>query len=114
MTPQARDEIGPTDNASGLRPAQELIATEADQVASAGDALLDHRLRPQPVLARVEQGAASKVFNEKEVVSPSELGQLSKRGLMDKADDHKIARMDSQEQPGRLANGCPVIVHIGA
>ena len=62
---QALDEVGAAHDDPGLRPAEQLVAREADEVGAGGEALARRRL----VLGRVDEHARAEVVHERQSVA---------------------------------------------
>ena len=69
------DEVRPPDDESGLRPADQLVAAEQDEVRARGQPLGRQGLVRQAVGGRVEQRARSEVVDDDRPVAMGELGE---------------------------------------
>ena len=87
----------------GLRPAEELVAAEGDQVRARGDALAHDRLARQAARREVDERAAPEVLQDRHARLAAERDQLRQLDRRGEADDPVVARVDLQEERGRRA-----------
>ena len=62
-----------------LRPAQQLVAAEGDDVGAGGERLARRRLVRQAVVLEVHQHAAAEIGDERQLVLVRERGELAPR-----------------------------------
>ena len=91
---QLLDELGAADDDPGLRPAEELVAGEADEVGAGGERLARRRLArrarratPEPRSSSERQAVPSR--DGRELVEPRQLGE---------ADDAEVRLVHAQEE----------------
>ena len=75
MAPQPLDQLGAADEDPCLRPAEQLVAREADDVGAGGEALGGRRL-----VAEREERARAEVVDERQAGGARELRQLRSAG----------------------------------
>ena len=90
---QPLDELGAADDDPGLRPAEQLVAGEADEVGAGGEARPRRRL-----VADVDERARAEVVDEREAVPARDAGELLEPRLLREADDAEVRLVDAQEQ----------------
>ena len=73
MAAQPLDELGPADDDPGLRPAEQLVAREADEIGAGGEARAGSRL-----VADVDQRAGAEVVDERESAALARAGASSR------------------------------------
>ena len=92
------------DDQPGLRPADELVAAERDEVRAGGQPLGRRRLVGQPEGGRLEQRPAPEVVDDDRAVLVGERGELDRIGRLDEAGLREVRRMDAEDD-GRPAVG---------
>src|SRR6266545_3887456 len=95
MSSQPLDELGAPDDDPRLRPAEQLVAGEADEVGAGRNARPRGRLVPQ-----VDERSGPEVVHEWEFVALSHLRELRQGRLLREADDAEVRLMDAQEEGG--------------
>ena len=73
MAAEAPDEVGAAEDDPGLRPAEELVARERDEVGAGGEAVRDERL----VVER-DEAARAEVVEERQPVPARDRGELAR------------------------------------
>ncbi len=101
---QALDEVGAPRDDPRLRPAEQLVAREGDEVGARGEALARGRL----VLERRER-ARAEVVDERQPVARRDGGQLGEARPLGEADDAEV-RLVHREQGRRLGADRPLVV----
>ena len=104
MPAQPLDELGAADDDPRLRPAEQLVAGEADEVGAGGQALARRRLALE-----VDEHAGAEVVHERQAVPPGDRGQLGHRRLLGEADDAEV-RLVHAQQHGRLGADRALVV----
>ena len=87
-----RDQVGPPDDEPGLRPADQLVAAERDDVRAGRQALGRHRLVGQPERGRVEQRARAEVVDDDRAVAMGELGDRRRVGRLGEPGHREVRR----------------------
>ena len=97
MAAQPLDEVGAADDDARLRPAEQLVAGEADEVGARGEALARRRLvaSDKSLLA---SDAGAEVVDERQAVAARDRGELGERRLLGEADDAEVRLVHAQEQ----------------
>ena len=94
-----------------LRPAEQLIAAEGDEVDTRFEALVDQGL-VHPVGLQVDHAAAAEILVQRQTVLVCEGRQLLQCRSAGEAFDAKVAGMDAQDQAGSLVDRRPVVIEI--
>ena len=81
VTPQPLDEIGATDDDARLRPAEELVPGEADEIGSGAQALGRRRL-----VADAPERARAEIVHERQAGSLRDRGQVAQLGALREPD----------------------------
>ena len=81
-----------------LRPSEDFVAAERDDVCTRGDALGDERFLRQAVCAEVDERAAAEILHDRNPVRSSDRHELGQADLGVKPDDAVIARVDLEDQ----------------
>jgi hypothetical protein len=92
VAPQPLDELPAADDDPGLRPAEELVAGEADQVGACGQALLRRRLALE-----MDEHAGAEVVHERQTGARGHPGQLLDRRLLGETDDAEVGLVNAQQ-----------------
>ena len=100
VLPKSRDQVGPPDDQPGLRPPDELVTREDDQVSTVGEAFGRRRLVSEPELGGVEQGAGSEVVHQQGTVGMGQRGELNRVRRLGEAGQREVARVDTQHRRG--------------
>ena len=79
IAPEPCDELGPSDDEAGLRPADQLVAAERHQVRAGGQPLARRRLVGEAERRRVEEGPAAEVVDHDRTMAMGELGERGRR-----------------------------------
>ena len=82
-----------------MRSADELVATERDDIGAKGQSFARRRLVQQPELLRVKQGTRSKVIDDDRSVLVGQPGHCRRIRLLDEARHREVGRMDPQHDP---------------
>jgi hypothetical protein len=91
MAPKALDELGVPDDDSRLRPAEELVAGEADEVGAGGEAVARERL-----VAERDDRARAEVVDERQRSALRDPGELLEPRLLREADDSEVRLVDAE------------------
>ena len=110
MAAQTLDQVGATDDDPRLRPAEQLVAREAHEVRSAGEA----RRRGRLVTRQFEQRARAEIVDERQAVPLRDRGELAERGLLGEADDAEVRLVDAQQRGGLGPDRTLVVGRTGA
>ena len=101
MAPQLLDEVGASDDDAGLRPAEQLVAREADEVGAGGERFLRRRLA-----GKLDERARAQVVDERQPMPARDRGELFELRLLREADDAEVGLVHAQQQrrvrPDRL------------
>ena len=97
VLPDPRDEVGATDDQPGLRPTDQLVAAERDQVGAGGEALGRRRLVGEAESRGLEQGPAPQVVDDDRAVLVGEPGELDRIRCLDEPGLREVRRMDAQD-----------------
>ena len=92
---QTLDEVGAADDDPGLRPAQQLVAREADEIRARAEALARGRLAGQ-----LDEHARAEVVDERDSVAPRRLRELGDGRLLGEADEAEVRLVHAQEHRG--------------
>ncbi len=92
MAPQPLDEIGATDDHTGLRTAEELVAGEAHEIGSRAKALGRCRL-----VAHLRERARAEVVHQGQLVRARDRRELRELRLLREADDAEVRLVHAQE-----------------
>ena len=98
MAPQPLDELGISDHDPRLRPAEELVPGEADEVGTGLEALANRRLLAQQSTVRRGQRAGAEVVDQRQVVPLRDLRQLGDGRKLREADEPEVRLVHPQEQ----------------
>jgi hypothetical protein len=109
MPAQLLDEVGAAGDDPRLRPPEELVPGEADEVGTGDESVLGGRL----VVQRDER-ARAEVVHERHVVAARDGGELGRRRLLREADDAEVRLVDPQQEPGLRADRGLVVGGAGA
>ena len=104
MPAEPLDEVGAADDDPGLRPAEELVAREADEVGAVRDARRCRRLVPE-----VEQRPGAEVVDEREPGARRDPGELPCRDGLGEADD-AVVRLVHPEDRRRVGADRALVV----
>ena len=104
MAPQPLHELRLAYDDPCLRPAEQLVAGEADEAGAGGQALARLRL-----VAERHERARAEVVDEHEVVRGGDLSQLGEGRAVGEAHDAEV-RLVHAQQDGGLRAGCPRVV----
>src|SRR5436190_831725 len=81
------DDLGPADDDTALRPAEELVAAEEHEVGTGANTLLHDRLFGQSMARQVVETAAADVVDHRQPTSLGQTGQLGDGDRFAKAGD---------------------------
>ncbi len=95
MPAEPLDEVGPPDHDPGLRPAEQLVPGEADEVGSGSEARRRGRL-----VAEVGESAGAEVVDERQPVPPGELRQRREVRQLGEADNAEVRLVHAQDRRG--------------
>ena len=93
MPAQPLDQVGPADEDPRLRPAEQLVAREADEIGSRGEARGGRRL-----VADRRERARAEVVDERQPGPLRDLRELAERRLLGEADDAEVGLVDAQDE----------------
>ena len=93
MSPQPLDELRAADDDARLRPAEELVAREADEIGARGEARRDGGL-----VAELADRARAEIVDERQPGSPRDARELGQGRLLREPDNPEIGLMDAEEQ----------------
>ncbi len=102
------------DDQAGLRPAQQLVAGEADQVHAGGDHLLRHRLVRQAVGGQVDQRAGAQVGGHRQAAFARQFGQFRLRHAAGEALNRVIAGVDLEQEAGFRRDRVAIVLQVSA
>ena len=105
MAPQPLDEVGAADDDARLRPAEQLVAGEADEVGAGRERLLARRL----VAETVGERAGAEVVDERQLVSARDRGELRRARRLGEADDAEVRLVHAQQQRRVVADRALVV-----
>ena len=114
MLPQFRDEFRFPDGESRLRPAEQLVAGEEDEVCARSQTLLRRQFVAEAECGSVEQRAGSQVVQERDAVRFGDGGDVRKRRFVGETNDAEVGTMHEQQRAGTLGDRALVVVGIGA
>ena len=114
MDPEQSDALGLSDSDAGLRPAEELVTAEGDDVGALMDRVADRELLSKSEAGRVEEGAAPKIVDERDVVLAREGRELTPLRTRDETRDLEVARVHAEDRAGPLADRGRVIARVRA
>ena len=89
------DELLAPDDDPRLRPSQELVAREADEIGTRREAAGDRGL-----VTKLADGARSEIVDERQPGSLRDLDELAEGRLLGEADDPEVRLMDTQQERG--------------
>src|SRR5207245_5801455 len=89
----ALDELGPTDDDACLRPAEQLVAREADEIGPGRERLARSRL-----VADVHERAGAKVVEERQSMALRDRGELLQPRLLREPYDSEVGLVHAEEQ----------------
>src|SRR5207302_5247324 len=92
MATQLLYEVGAPDDDPGLRPAEQLVAGEADEIRAGSEACARSRL-----VAEVHECTGAQIVQERQVVTMGNVCQLAQRRLRSEADDTEVGLMHAQQ-----------------
>ena len=90
---QALDQIGAADDDPGLRPAEQLVAREADEVGPCGK-----RGSGGGLTLDLDERARAEVVDERQLVAARNPGELLDPRLLGEADDAEVRLVDAEQQ----------------
>ena len=93
MTPQPTDQLRPAADDPGLRPTEQLVAGEGDEVGAAGDALRHERL-----VRERSQAARAEIVEQRQPVAPRERDQLLQLRPLREPDRPEVRLVHPEEQ----------------
>ena len=64
-----RDQILAADDEAGLRPAEQLVAGEGDEIGALGDRLRDRRLMREPEAGEIDQRAGAEIVDQRHLAA---------------------------------------------
>src|SRR5207253_10669743 len=114
VAPERCDALGPSDGDAGLRPAEELVTAEGEDVGALTDRVADRELLSKSEAGRVEEGTAAKIVNERDVVLAPECRELAPLRTRDETGDLEVARVHAEDRAGPLADRGRVIARVRA
>ena len=94
-----RDEVCATDNESGLRATDELVAAERHDVRTGGKPLAGHRLVGEPEASRVDERTAAEIVHDDRAVTMGQFGHLARVGNLDEAALGEVRRVHPEHEP---------------
>src|SRR5436305_14650621 len=100
MAPQTLDEICPARDDAGLRPADELVPREADEVGACRQRLACRRLA-----GNLPESPGAEVVDERQLVPVRDRGQLGELRQLGEADDAEVRLVNAQEKRRLRADG---------
>ena len=95
MAAKALDQVGAAGHDPRLRPAEQLVAREADEVGAGGEARGGRRLARQ-----LDERARAEVVDERQVVPARDGGELAHLRLLREADLAEVGLVDAEQQRG--------------
>src|SRR5687767_11274324 len=96
MASQPLDEVGAADDDAGLRPTEELVAREADEVGPGTKALRRRRL-----VADAAERAGAEVVDQRQAGALRDRGEVAQLGALREPEDAEV-RLVHPEQYGRV------------
>src|SRR2546430_10394482 len=112
MDPKRSDALGPAHGDAGLRPTEELVTAEGDDVGALTDRVADRELLSKSEAGRVEKGAAAEIVDERNVVLAREGRELAPLRMRDETRDLEVARVHPENRAGPLADRGRVIARV--
>ncbi|MNP26210.1 hypothetical protein D3C76_1190540 [compost metagenome] len=106
------DQVLAADDDPGLRPPQQLVATEGDDIGTIGQSLAYRGFGGQAPAGKVEQAAAAQVFKQWQLMLVGDTCQHGSRHLGGEALDAVIAAMHPHQQASARADGRLVVVGV--
>ena len=97
-----------------MRPTQQLVAGERDQVDACGDDFLHGGLVREAPVAEVDEAARAEIFHDRQAAVVAERDQLARRDVGGEPDDTVVRRVNLEEQPGVVSDRTLVILQVGA
>ncbi len=109
-----RDQFPAADHEAGLRPAEQLVARESDEVGAVGHGFRHRRFVRETEARQIDQRAGTEIVNERNVMLLRQRGEFARRHLLGEAFDAVVGGVNLQNEPGLRANGCGVILLVCA
>src|SRR5207302_1194360 len=109
MAAELRDRLPAPGGDAGLRPAEQLVAAEGDDVRAVAHGLRNGLLAAQPESRGVEERPAAEVVDERDAALAREAREVAGCGLGHEPAEREVARVDPQDRPGLLGDGTRVV-----
>ncbi len=102
------DEIAFAGDDAGLRAAEKFVAAEHHDVRARFDAVANERLG-DAVSGKIDEAAGAEIFDERQIFSLRESGELLQRRLVGEAGDLEIRWVDAEEHACFFGDGVFVV-----
>ena len=109
MAPQLLDELGPPGDDPRLRPAEQLVAGEADEIGAGGERLLRRGLARE-----LREHAGAEVVDERQPVTPRYRCELVEPRRLGEADEAEVRLVHAQQQRRLRPDRALVVGRAGA
>ena len=95
MAPKTLDELAAADDDPSLRPAEQLVAREADQVGARRQ-----RVARRGLVLELDQHARAEVVDHRQPMCPADADELCEPGLLGEADDAEVRLVNPEQERG--------------
>src|SRR5205085_3985821 len=100
VAPQALDELRAAGDDPRLRPAEELVAAEADEVGAGREGGLSGRLSAYAGEREVDERSGTEVVHKRHAYRRGRRGELTHGGLLREPHDAEVRLVDTQHEGG--------------
>ena len=104
MPAEAPDELGATADDPCLRPAEQLVTRERDEVGAVGERIACERL-----VGQRHEAARPEIVEQRQLVPPRDGGELGGRRPLAEPDRAEVGLVHAEEQRGVGPDGCVVV-----
>ena len=114
MRAELGDARRAADDDAGLRTAEELVATERDDIGAGRHRLRHCLFAREPKARRVEECATAEIVDERDAALACERRQRTVIRRRDEAGHFEVARVHAKDRCGALADRARVVLHVRA